>query len=30
VNSIPPAFGGGNINLKMQEMSFGIAYGWKF
>jgi long-chain fatty acid transport protein len=30
VNSIPPAFGGGNINLKMSEMSFGLAYGWKF
>jgi len=30
VSSIPPAFGGGNINLKMQEMSFGVAYGWKF
>jgi len=30
VNSIPPAFGGGNVNLKMQEMSFGVAYGWKF
>jgi|OpeIllAssembly_1097287.scaffolds.fasta_scaffold26879_2 long-chain fatty acid transport protein len=30
VNSIPPQFGGGNINLKMSEMSFGVAYGWKF
>ncbi len=30
VNSIPPAFGGGNINLKMGEMSLGVAYGWKF
>jgi len=29
-NSIPPAFGGGNIDLKMKEMSFGVAYGWKF
>ncbi|MCU0839907.1 MAG: outer membrane protein transport protein [Rhodospirillales bacterium] len=29
-NSIPPAFGGGNVNLKMKEMSFGVAYGWKF
>jgi len=26
----PPAFGGGNINLKMGEMSLGVAYGWKF
>jgi long-chain fatty acid transport protein len=30
VNSIPPPFGGGEVNLKMQEMSFGVAYGWKF
>jgi long-chain fatty acid transport protein len=29
-NSIPPAFGGGNINLQMKEMSFGMAYGWRF
>ena len=29
-NSIPPAFGGGDINLKMKEMSFGVSYGWKF
>jgi len=29
-NSIPPAFGGGDINLKMKETSFGVAYGWKF
>jgi long-chain fatty acid transport protein len=28
--SIPPAFGGGNVNLKMKEMSLGVAYGWKF
>jgi long-chain fatty acid transport protein len=30
VNSIPAPFGGGNINLQMKEMSFGVAYGWKF
>jgi long-chain fatty acid transport protein len=30
VDSIPPQFGGGNINLTMKEMSFGVAYGWKF
>jgi long-chain fatty acid transport protein len=30
VNSIPPAFGGGNVNLSLKEMSLGIAYGWKF
>lgn len=33
-NSIPPGFppgmGGGNANLKMQQNSLGIAYGWKF
>jgi long-chain fatty acid transport protein len=28
--SIPPAFGGGNANLKMYEDSFGVAYGVKF
>jgi long-chain fatty acid transport protein len=27
-NSIPLAFGGGNVNLKMYEDSIGIAYGW--
>lgn len=30
VNSIPAPFGGGNVNLKMKQMSLGIAYGWKF
>ncbi|MBK9246500.1 MAG: outer membrane protein transport protein [Burkholderiales bacterium] len=30
VNSIPPAFGGGDINLKMKQYSFGVAYGWRF
>jgi long-chain fatty acid transport protein len=30
VNSIPAPFGGGNVNLKMKETSFGVAYGWKF
>jgi long-chain fatty acid transport protein len=29
-NSIPAAFGGGNVNLKMKEMSIGVAYGWRF
>jgi len=29
-NSIPAPFGGGDINLKMKEMSFGVAYGWNF
>ena len=28
-NSIPPAFGGGNVNLSLKEMSLGVAYGWK-
>jgi long-chain fatty acid transport protein len=28
-NSIPPAFGGGEANLKMQQNSIGIAYGRK-
>lgn len=27
-NSIPPAFGGGNANLRMHQDSLGIAYGW--
>ena len=30
VNSIPAEFGGGNVNLKMKELSFGVAYGWNF
>ena len=30
VNSIPPNFGGGDINLKMDQFSLGVAYGWKF
>jgi hypothetical protein len=30
VNSIPPAFGGGNIDLTMKQYLFGVAYGWKF
>ena len=30
VNSIPAPFGGGNVNLKMSQMSLGVAYGWKF
>jgi len=30
VNSIPPPFGGGNINLKMEQFSLGVAYGWRF
>lgn len=29
-NSIPPAFGGGNVNLSLKEMSLGVGYGWKF
>jgi long-chain fatty acid transport protein len=29
-NSIPAPFGGGNVNLKLKEMSLGVAYGWKF
>jgi long-chain fatty acid transport protein len=28
-NSIPSAFGGGNVNLSMRQMSLGVAYGWK-
>ncbi len=28
--SIPPAFGGGEVNLTMYQNSFGVAYGWKF
>ncbi len=30
VNSIPAPFGGGNVNLRMRQMSFGVAYGWSF
>jgi long-chain fatty acid transport protein len=30
VNSIPPAFGGGNIDLTMKQYMFGVAYGWRF
>jgi long-chain fatty acid transport protein len=29
-NSIPALMGGGEANLKMREMSFGVGYGWKF
>ena len=29
-NSIPAPFGGGNVNLRMRQMSFGVGYGWKF
>ena len=28
-NSIPPQFGGGEVDLKMQQDSLGIAYAWK-
>lgn len=28
-NSIPQAFGGGEVDLKMQQDSLGIAYAWK-
>ncbi len=28
-DSIPQAFGGGEVDLKMQQDSFGIAYAWK-
>lgn len=28
--SIPPGFGGGNANLRMDQNSIGIAYGWTF
>ena len=27
-DSIPAAFGGGEVNLKMSQNAFGIAYGW--
>jgi long-chain fatty acid transport protein len=29
-NSIPAPFGGGNVNLKMKQMSLGVGYGWRF
>lgn len=29
-NSIPAAFGGGEINLKEQKYALGVAWGWKF
>jgi len=29
-NSIPASFGGGEVDLKMQQYSLGVAYGWKF
>jgi long-chain fatty acid transport protein len=31
-NSIPtvPPFPGGNVNLKMKQMSLGVGYGWRF
>ena len=28
-NSIPAAFGGGDVNLKMYQDSFGVAYSWQ-
>jgi long-chain fatty acid transport protein len=28
--SIPPAFGGGEANLRMSQDSLGVAYGWKY
>lgn len=28
--SIPTAFGGGEVDLKMSQDSLGVAYGWKF
>lgn len=28
-NAIPAAFGGGNVDLKMNQDAFGIAYGWQ-
>jgi long-chain fatty acid transport protein len=27
--AVPALFGGGNVNLRMYQNSFGIAYGWK-
>ena len=29
-NSIPLAMGGGEANLRMNQNSLGIAYGWKY
>ena len=29
-NSIPPAFGGGEVNVRAGLVGFGIGYGWKF
>ena len=26
----PPSYGGGNVNLHLQEDLIGISYGWKF
>ena len=28
-NSVPAAFGGGAVDLKMHQDSFGVAYAWK-
>jgi len=28
--SIPPAFGGGEANLRMDQNAFGVAYGWRY
>ena len=28
VNSIAPAFGGGNANLRMYQDSIGVSFGW--
>jgi long-chain fatty acid transport protein len=28
-NSIPAAFGGGNVNIGMSQNTLGVAYGWK-
>jgi long-chain fatty acid transport protein len=30
VNSIPPAFGGGNANIHLKEQSLGFAFGWRY
>jgi long-chain fatty acid transport protein len=27
-NSIPPSFGGGNANIRLEENILGIAYSW--
>lgn len=29
-NSIPAPFGGGEVNVRMRQMQFGVGYGWKF